>query len=162
MSRPVVWHRNTFAALVSNTIQLAGLTLSPVPAGSTIVRVRWTIEVSRFGVPNPVLLPIGMVTYGVILTEASELGTTPYPLAHPEAEWMWWETVHLHPVDYQGSGTTEWFSQGPEGDKERSSEAQRVCLEDDPTLYFSAQADGVNETSFTMRGGVSVLVALPA
>ena len=162
MARGKIWARgvwNTTGFSQTDSI------LAPLlfPAGDTLLRVRYSITfVSHQDVPFD-QLPTAQIVYGLTLLQGSPLPTPPDPVAHPEADWLWYEGLGSRTVQHTVIATTFATLHAPISDEQRDAHGQRVFQEANPSLcwIFNQVVHGTFIPLWNMQVTFSALVEGP-
>jgi hypothetical protein len=160
MSRALNWHR---FVLNSGLSSVAGqCTASPVIAvNSTIIRVRFSLQISHIGEPALANFPASMVTYGLVLTYGFPPPVHPDPFANPDADWMWYEGVPLRLEEHNLTGASYPTMYGPAGDAQRDVEAQRKVTAPDVNVVWAFNSGFNSPIGSIMDVAYSILVMDP-
>lgn len=135
MPRGKIWqrgygHTTGFASTDSILAPIA------LPAGDTLIRLRWSITfMGHQDVPFSEL-PVNQIVYGVTLLQGSPLPAPPDPIANPNADWVWHEGLGCRAVEHTVISGTYTSLHAPISDEQRDSHSQRILAFANPSLCW--------------------------
>lgn len=134
-----------------------------IPAGRTLLRVRWSWTfVSHQDVPFSEL-PAAQIVAGLVLLEGSPLPAPPDPIANPTADWLWHEGLGCRAVQHSIISPTYVTQHAPVSEEQRDSHSQRVVSIDNPALcwVFNQEVRGAFTPTWNMQITFSALFGGP-
>jgi hypothetical protein len=135
MTRTPVWFRDQLVSIGESSTGELTADIS-VPAGATLVRLRWQITMSDRHTVLFGSLPWGPLVYGVWLDDGAVHGDVPDPLTFPDAAWLWWEGVQFRRFQQTIGSPSYTYNEAPADGGVRDSKAQRKLEFADPTLTW--------------------------
>lgn len=138
MARSTEWRRhvdeyaNAIAKANTHIVQLPSLVV-----GETIGRIRFSWQATH-STATPFDAAGFMVGAGItVVPSGFDPGSLPFPLANPDADWMWWEAgIFQTPAAVVNSGTFFEVDAYPTGDCIRDCKAQRKADGTGSDVYF--------------------------